>query len=150
MNDPADAAVIRRSDDIAASMALAEATGLELSTPPLPVLALWGAFDGDQMVGTVMLSEWHGLPIVGRIAIAETYRGRGLGRRLLTALEEEAARRGVTVLWATARAPGFFTAMGYSLVEDGRARDLLLSDCARCDQFGVSCRPQAVRRALGA
>jgi N-acetylglutamate synthase-like GNAT family acetyltransferase len=149
MSDRANLPVIRRSDDTATSMALAEAAGLEVSMPPLPETALWGAFDGDTMVGTVMLGEWRGLPIVGRIAIAESHRGRGLGGRLLAVCEAEAARRGTDVLWATARAPGFFAAMGYSIVEGGPERELLLSDCAHCDQFGASCRPQAVRRALG-
>ena len=141
-----DCLIIRRSDDHDAAVALAREAHLEVLVPPEPPLAMWGAFDGDRMVGTVSLDDDRGLPIVGRIAVTRAYRGRGLGRRLLTALEEEAQQRGLTELWATARAPGFFVTMGYSVVGDGPERDLLLSECNACPQYGVDCRPEAVRK----
>ena len=74
------------------------------------------------MVGTVSLEDYRGLPVVGRIAVSQAYRESGLGRRLLTTLEGEARRRRLTELWATARAPGFFVAMGYSVVAIGKER----------------------------
>ena len=83
---------------------------------------------------------------MGRIAVSREYRGSGLGRRLLTTLEAEVLRAGLTELWATARAPGFFLAMGYAVVAEGRERDLLLSECLSCGQYGKECRPQAVRK----
>jgi N-acetylglutamate synthase-like GNAT family acetyltransferase len=107
---------------------------------------MWGAFAGERMIGTVSLDDFKGLPVVGRIALSPSYRGKGLGRRLLSALEEEAQGRGLTELWATARAPGFFVSMGFSIVGDGRERDLLLSECRACPQYGRECRPQAVRK----
>jgi GNAT superfamily N-acetyltransferase len=140
--------IIARSDDLQAALALAREAHLEVSASPQPPLAMWGAFDGDRMVGTVSLDDCQGLPVVGRIAVSRFYRGRGLGKRLLTALEEEARRRTLTELWATARAPGFFISMGFSAVGDGRERDLLLSECRACPQYGTDCRPQAMRRTV--
>ena len=63
-----------------------------------------------------------------------------------TRSKRKRAGAGLTELWATARAPGFFVAMGYSVVADGRERDLLLSECFTCGQYGKECQPQAVRR----
>jgi GNAT superfamily N-acetyltransferase len=144
----ADSLIIRRSDDLAAALAVAQEAHLEITASPGPPLPMWGAFDGDLMVGTVSLDDYGGLPIVGRIAVSQAYRGSGLGRRLLTALEEEVLRRGLTELWATARAPGFFVSMGYSVVGDGPERDLLLSECSACRQYGTDCHSQAVRKTI--
>ncbi len=141
-----DTLVIAPSDDLAAALALAEEAHLEIAATAEPPLTMWGAFHGDRMVGTVSIDNYRGLPIVGRIAVSQAYRGSGLGRRLLTTLEGEARRRRLTELWATARAPGFFVAMGYSVVAKGKERDLLLSECFTCGQYGKECHPQAVRK----
>ena len=141
-----DSLIIARTDDLDAAVALAREARLEVSASPEPPLAMWGAFDGDRMIATVSLDVFGGLPVVGRIAVSRAYRGKGLGRRLLTALEKEAQRRGLTELWATARAPDFFVSMGFSVVSDGPERDLLLAECRACAQYGTECRPQAVRK----
>jgi len=141
-----DTLVIAPSDDLAAAQALAEEAHLEIAATAEPPLTMWGALHGDHMVGTVSIDDNRGLPIVGRIAVSQAYRESGLGRRLLTTLEGEARRRRLTELWATARAPGFFVAMGYSVVAKGKERDLLLSECFTCGQYGKECHPQAVRK----
>jgi amino-acid N-acetyltransferase len=144
----ADSFSIRCSDDLEAALALAREARLEVSATAESPLAMWGAFDGDRMVGTISLEDYRGLPVVGRIAVAREDRGNGLGRRLLAALEEEARRRGLRELWATARAPGFFVATGFSVVAGGPERDLLLSECADCPQYGSDCSPRAVHKTL--
>ncbi len=146
MTDSIESVIITRSDDLVAAVDLAREAHLEVPDCPQPPLVMWGAFDGDRMVGTVSLDDYKGLPVVGRIAVSPHFRGSGLGRRLLAALEEEVRRRGLPELWATARAPGFFVSMGYSVIGDGPERDLLLSECADCRQFGTDCRPRAVRK----
>jgi N-acetylglutamate synthase-like GNAT family acetyltransferase len=143
-----DTLIIAPSDDHAAALALAKAAHLEITESPEPPLAMWGAFVDERMVGTISLDRYRGLPVVGRIAVSQAYRGSGLGRRLLSTLEGEARRRRLTELWATARAPGFFVAMGYSVVDKGRERDLLLSECFTCDQYATECQPRAVRKTL--
>jgi GNAT superfamily N-acetyltransferase len=144
----ADSPHIRRSDDLAAALALARAAHLEGSADPAPPQAMWGAFDGDRMVGTVSLCDLAGLPIVERMAVASAHRGQGLGRRLLAVLEEEALRSGYALLYAAARAPGFFVANGYAVLAEGAERTLLLADCATCGQYAAGCHPQAVCKRL--
>jgi N-acetylglutamate synthase-like GNAT family acetyltransferase len=141
-----DILIIAPSDDHAAALALAKAAHLEVAETSEQPLAMWGAFADGRMVGTISFDTYGGLPVVGRVAVSKEYRGSGLGRRLLSTLEAEARRRRLTELWATARAPGFFVAMGYSVVASGRERDTLLSDCFTCGQYGKECQPQAVRK----
>ncbi len=148
MPESADALLIAPSDDLAASVALANEAELEVASDQAPPLAMWGAFDGERMVGTVSLNDYTGLPTVGRIAVERSFRGQGLGRRLLAELEQEARRRALSTLWATARAPGFFVANGFAVVTQGAERLLLLSECAECDQRGEMCHPRAVRKEL--
>lgn len=142
--------VVRRGVELRAAIELAVAAGLETSPDAPEPLALWGAYDGVRLAGVVSLDELGGLAVVGWLAVAESDRGRGLGRLLLAAAEEEARRGGVPALWATARAPGFFLAHGFELVPAGAERELLLGDCRDCPQLGTTCRPQAVRKVLAA
>ncbi len=134
--------------DHAAARELAVGAGLEVSEHPAPPLALWGAYDGRRLVGVVSLDEDAGLPVIGWIAVAESARGRGLGRLLLATVEDEARRRGIRTLWVTARAPGFYLSMGYGLVEAGEEQEQLLAGCRDCPQLGTICRPRAMSKRL--
>jgi GNAT superfamily N-acetyltransferase len=140
--------VIRRSADFAAALELAREAELEVAQDASEPLALWGAFDSELLVGVVTLAAEGDIPIVGWIAVRAAYRGRDIASRLLAAAEEEARRRGETVLWATARAPGFFIARGYAVVASGEQRDLLLTECRDCRQLDSTCWPQVVRKTL--
>lgn len=66
-------------------------------------LAVWTARDGGRMVGTVSLAfpdkpnSRHRAELV-KLMVHRDARGRGLGRRLLTAAEESAAAMGITLL----------------------------------------------------
>jgi ribosomal protein S18 acetylase RimI-like enzyme len=55
---------------------------------------------------------------VQRVAVAAEARGRGVGRALMTAVEEEARARGLTLLWLTTHdgtdATSFYEAVGYT------------------------------------
>jgi acetyltransferase len=55
---------------------------------------------------------------VQRVAVAEAARGNGVGRSLMGAVEETAARRGLTLLWLTTHdeteACAFYEAVGYT------------------------------------
>jgi acetyltransferase len=55
---------------------------------------------------------------VQRVGVATAARGRGIGRLLMTAVEETAGKRGVSLLWLTTHAHtdacGFYEAIGYT------------------------------------
>jgi N-acetylglutamate synthase-like GNAT family acetyltransferase len=140
---------IRRSDDFAAALELAREARLEVTADAPQPLALWGAYDGDRLIGVVTLAAAGDLPIVEWVAVRDGHRRRGVAGRLLAALEEEARRRAETALWATARAPAFFVAAGYEIVDSGEERERLLAHCRDCPQRETTCRPEVVRKALG-
>jgi GNAT superfamily N-acetyltransferase len=66
-------------------------------------LAVWAAYDGDRVLGTVSLAfpgkpnSRHGAELV-KLMVHRDARGRGLGRRLLATAEGAAAEAGVTLL----------------------------------------------------
>lgn len=140
---------IRRTDDVEAALRLGTQAGLVEMEDDLDVIeALWGALEGETLMGIVALCSRGGLDIVGWLAVVESRRDCGLGIRLLAELEAEAGRRGVANLWATARAPGFFLARGYAAREDGAEPRILLANCPACSQYGRTCTPRAVCKAL--
>lgn len=55
-----------------------------------------------------------------RVSVREPYRGEGLGRRLMEALEAEAREAGVSEihLHAQTRVEGFYASLGYETVSD--------------------------------
>jgi GNAT superfamily N-acetyltransferase len=76
----------------------------------------------DQAVGNAQLTVWKQGGEIGSLVVAPGYRQRGLARRLVTALMEEADRRGLESLEiaASARQPAivaFYEGLGFARVE---------------------------------
>ena len=140
---------IRLTDDLATLQRLGVAAGLE----PVPivdveVVRMWGACDGERMVGGVARERMGELHVVAWLWVAAEYRRRGLAARLLDALEADAIRGGIRELWAAARVPIVFLSRGYIAAPAGPARDALLASCLDCRQFEKTCSPVAVFRSL--
>jgi GNAT superfamily N-acetyltransferase len=83
------------------------------------------ALDGGRPVGTVQLHEFDieamrdRSPWVCGMVVAPAYRGLGVGRQLLRALESFAAGEGVDRLWVfTESARGFYEKCGWSPYAD--------------------------------
>jgi GNAT superfamily N-acetyltransferase len=102
----------------------------------LPTSAGFVAVDGDHAVGTVQLHEFeidairNRSPWVCDMVVRPEYRGTGLGRRLLAALEQFAVGHGVQRLWVfTEHAAGFYERCGWQrfgkTIEDGKSGDVL-------------------------
>jgi GNAT superfamily N-acetyltransferase len=89
----------------------------------LPTSAAFVAIDGVRAVGTVQLHEFEidavrdRSPWVCGLAVRPEYRGAGVGRRLLSALEQFAAGHGVPRLWVftenAENAAGFYERCGW-------------------------------------
>ncbi|MFD1342693.1 GNAT family N-acetyltransferase [Litorisediminicola beolgyonensis] len=71
--------------------------------------------DGETLVGCARVFSADGEGRIGRICVARSHRGRGLGARLVEAGMSELRARGETrvALGAQVRAQGFYEALGF-------------------------------------
>lgn len=71
--------------------------------------------DGETPLATARLLDKHGLAKIGRVAVLKEARGQGLGLLLMSAVIEEALRRGFeeSVLDAQTYAIPFYARLGY-------------------------------------
>ena len=123
--------------------------GLEFSEEepvPTDLVQCWEAVDGDRLIGGFVLAKREGKFICDGIAVDRDYRDRDLGRALLRTGMEEAVKRGGGSMYLVARAPGFFRREGFETIERKDAPDFF--ECLTCDQYGVSCHPEVMRRDL--
>ena len=142
-------AQIARTKDLAAVRRLGVACGLDDSgRGDEHVEAAWGAFDGERLVGAIVLERYQELETVNWMAVDGSHRHRGVASRLYAALEREALARGIDCLWVTARTPAFFVAHGFAAVAPGHERDILMGGCPRCAQFGRGCEPRALTKRI--
>ncbi|MGZ9810092.1 GNAT family N-acetyltransferase [Pseudoroseicyclus sp. H15] len=79
------------------------------------------AWDGEDWAGGLNASYGKAWVFVKLLAVADGRRGKGVGQKLMAAMEEEARSRGLTGIWLdtfTFQAPGFYQREGYE--EAGR------------------------------
>ncbi len=69
---------------------------------------------------------------VASVAVSGASHGRGLGRRIVAALERLARLRGVEELFALTLSPGFFDAVGYAVTDRARYPEKIRRDCLGC------------------
>ena len=94
------------------------------------------AEEGGQVVGVGGLHIlWHDLAEVRSLAVAESQRGKGLGRQIVAALEAEAKGLGVTRCFALTYQKDFFTRCGYQLVENKELPQKVWTECINCPKF---------------
>ena len=80
------------------------------------VVQILGRLDGKPVAtARLMLDQHDGYPHIGRVAVLQELRGRGLGRQVMLALQEEARRRGYggVTLAAQLQAMPFYEKLGY-------------------------------------
>jgi amino-acid N-acetyltransferase len=86
---------------------------------------------------------------VASVAVARAAHGRGLGRRVVEAVEALAARRGITELFALTLTDGFFEAIGYEITDVSRYPEKQRRDCAACPRR-TACNEICVTKSLAA
>ena len=74
------------------------------------------AVDGDELLGTGRLVDAGEHARLGRIAVADSAQGRGIGRLVVSELEQQASRLGLSVvrLHAQEQVVGFYERLGYA------------------------------------
>lgn len=84
---------------------------------------------------------------VGALAVAEDQHGRGIGARIVRALEAEARALGIVRVFALTLQEGFFHKLGFGTVDVREFAQKIAADCARCERRS-SCSEIAVAREL--
>ena len=70
----------------------------------------------DVPVGTIGLEPFDGIGLLRSLVVVPHSQGSGAGRRLVAALERDAATRGMRELWLlTTDADAYFTKLGYEV-----------------------------------
>jgi len=83
-----------------------------------PGLRFWVAEDGGELIGAIGLEQSGTAGLLRSLVVAPAYRKRGLARSLVATVEREAAAGGIGLLvLLTQTAEGFFSALGYSVVD---------------------------------
>jgi amino-acid N-acetyltransferase len=106
-----------------------------------------GEDEGDgALLGCAALSALGpGLGEVRSLAVREDRVGRGIGRRLVESLLDEAADRGFVEVLSLTRQVTFFEALGFQVTRRERFLDKLAADCAACP-LNVCCDETAMVR----
>ncbi len=91
------------------------------------------ADDGGQVIGVCGLSVvWANLAEVCALAVTQSHRGRGIGRRLVEACMEESAVLGVRRVMTLTYEREFFEKLGFGVLDRQELPLKVWSECIRC------------------
>jgi len=100
------------------------------------------------VVGCGALKEYSpSVAEMAAIAVARETHGRGLGRRIVAAVETLALKRGIRDVFALTLEPAFFEALGYARTDSARYPEKIRRDCAGCARR-ASCAEVCVEKRL--
>ena len=129
-----------RARDVAPLLALINgyaARGLLLARSEASLRARLADFSVAEAAGELLacgalseLGPWLGE--VRSLAVREDQTGRGIGRRIVERLVEEAGERGFAEVLALTRSVPFFEALGFAVTRRERFLDKLKVDCQAC------------------
>lgn len=92
-------------------------------------------------VGTAGFEPCNGVALLRSLVVAPRAQGMGAGRRLVAALEEEAARREISELWLlTTDADAYFTRLGYEALP----REQAPNSIRQTTEFSKLCPSDAI------
>lgn len=101
-----------------------------------------------QVVACGALKEYSpSVAEVASVAVARAAHGRGVGTRIVEAVERLARKRGIAELFALTLTPKFFEAAGYAVVDRARFPEKIRRDCLRCPRR-IRCDETCVARVV--
>lgn len=123
-------------DDLPEIVQLLMDCGLPTDDVPEALGAFVTASVGKALAGVVALERFGDVGLLRSLAVAPTYRGRGIGRRLCEHVLEEAERRGLRQVYLlTTDATDYFARHGFVAVGRDRAPERI----RRTRQFRELC-----------
>lgn len=108
------------------------------------------AVDGGTIVGCGALHFYTPTTAeIRSLAVSRQAGGAGIGRAIVSALEDEARENGLEAIFAFTYVTGFFSKLGFHEVERGELPLKVWKDCLRCPKFH-QCDEVAVLKPLTA
>lgn len=90
----------------------------------------------DAVVGCCALHvSWEDLAEVKCLAVAESHRGSGLGRRLVEQCLTQAAALGIDTVFCLTYQVEFFARLGFVVVDSKRLPHKVWGECVHCPRF---------------
>lgn len=94
------------------------------------------AEDNGRIVGVAALHMmWNDLAEVRTLAVAEGYKRKGIGYKIVSDLMEEGKALGVKKFFALTYQPEFFRACGFSEEDKNNMPQKVWMDCINCPKF---------------
>jgi amino-acid N-acetyltransferase len=90
----------------------------------------------DEVVGCCGLHiVWENLAEIRSLAVMNSHKGLGVGRRLVEACIFEAEELGIETLFALTYEAGFFDRLGFRVVDKNVFPQKIWADCINCPKF---------------
>jgi amino-acid N-acetyltransferase len=106
--------------------------------------------DGSRVVGSCALYvTWSGLAEVKALAVHPDFQGKGLGKRLLQTIVQEAKNLGVDTLFTLTIREGLFKKFGFRRVKKSALPHKVWTECVRCPYFPDTCVETSLVLRLG-
>ncbi len=91
---------------------------------------------GGEIVGMgSLLILWGDLAEVRSLVVSPAAHGRGIGRKIVTQLLEDATRLKIPTVFALTRQAGFFLKVGFILTDKEKLPRKVMKDCVFCPKF---------------
>ncbi len=92
--------------------------------------------DDGEIVGTGALHiMWLDLAEIRALAVKDSYRMKGIGRKMVELFLEEAREMGIPSVFTLTYQPGFFAKVGFTAVEKEKMPQKFWKDCINCPKF---------------
>ena len=103
--------------------------------------------DGRVVGAGALKTVWEDLGEVCSLVVAESHKGRGIGRSIVENLLKQATDLGLTRVLVLTYMPEYFQKFGFRLVEKNTLPHKVWTECVNCPKF-PDCGEQAMVREL--
>jgi amino-acid N-acetyltransferase len=91
--------------------------------------------DGKIIACGALHVSWEDLAEVKALAVAEEFKGQGLGRKIVEKLQENAKNLGIYKVFSLSFKPEFFKKLGYIVIPKEMLPHKIWSECVNCYLF---------------
>lgn len=91
--------------------------------------------DGEIIGCSALHPTWEDLAEIRSVAVKPDVKKKGVGRAVVENCIETAVRLGISKVFLLTYVPGFFSKLGFTIVEKEELPKKIWSDCLKCAKF---------------